>query len=215
MSTDPQRHSIEKAFYHDGFQLALKALENKSGGGFLYPAISEMYAAINELIDALFRLSEQQNKPIECKKGCEWCCHQPVFALDYELDFLNKYIEGNFSDEEKAELREKAGAKNDKFGTLSNDALLNAKFPCPVLKDGACSAYPARPMACRIYLSSDVNTCLKFYREPDDKKSFPALLDLPMRAGRMMNEGFKAALKTNGLVANEFRIEEKLLDPTR
>jgi hypothetical protein len=31
-----------------------------------------------------------------------------------------------------------------------------------------------------------------------------------MRAGRMMNEGFKSALKTNGIKIQEFRIEEKL-----
>jgi hypothetical protein len=33
-----------------------------------------------------------------------------------------------------------------------------------------------------------------------------------MRLGRMLNEGFKAALKANGLKAEEFRIEEKLTD---
>lgn len=207
MSTDPQRHSIEKAFYHDGFQLGMKALKN----GFS-DSISEMYAAIDELIDAMFRLSEQQNKPIHCHKGCAWCCHQPVFALDYELNYLVKYIEENFTEEAKTELRENAKAKNEKLQHLSNDALLNAKFPCPLLKDGACSAYPARPMACRIYLSSDVKSCLTFYRKPEEKSSFPALLDLPMRAGRMMNEGFKAALKTKNIEVKEFRIEEKLAD---
>jgi hypothetical protein len=31
-----------------------------------------------------------------------------------------------------------------------------------------------------------------------------------MRLGRMMNEGFKAALKTSGMKVEEFRIEEKL-----
>ena len=71
-------------------------------------------------------------------------------------------------------------------------------------------AYKARPVACRIYLSSNLNSCLKFYNEPEDKNNYPALLNFPMRAGRLMNEGFKAALKAGGIVAKEFRIEEKL-----
>jgi hypothetical protein len=95
---------------------------------------------------------------------------------------------------------------------LSEKEILNSKFPCPLLENGACSAYPARPMACRIYLSSDVNTCLKFYREPEDETTYPALLDFPMRAGRMMNEGFKAALKAHGINIQEFRIDQKMLE---
>jgi hypothetical protein len=31
-----------------------------------------------------------------------------------------------------------------------------------------------------------------------------------LRTGRMLNEGLRAALKTNGMIIEEFRIEEKL-----
>ena len=97
------------------------------------------------------------------------------------------------------------------FGFLSEPELLNAKFPCPLLENGACLAYSARPMACRIYLSSDVKSCLRFFKEPGDIDSIPALLNLPLRAGKMMNEGFKAALKASGYETKEYRIEEKLV----
>jgi hypothetical protein len=90
--------------------------------------------------------------------------------------------------------------------------LLNAKYPCPLLENGACIAYQARPMACRIYLSSDVNSCLNFYHKPQSKTSIPALLNLTLRTGQMMNEGFKSALKTSGIKTHEFRIEEKLFE---
>ncbi|HDR51600.1 MAG TPA: hypothetical protein ENN90_08265 [Mariniphaga anaerophila] len=61
-----------------------------------------------------------------------------------------------------------------------------------------------------IYLSANLESCLYFYEEPENEKSFPALLQFPMRMGRMLNEGFKAALKANGIKVEEFRIEEKL-----
>ncbi len=201
--------SIEKAFYHDGYQLGLKAVETPDEKKY-FEALSEMYAAIDKLNDSLFEFAASQGRNIACKKGCEWCCHQPVFALDYELDYLDTFIGKNFTSKQKQELKTRANEKNNKLSALNGDALLNAKHPCPLLKNGACAAYSARPMACRIYLSSDLGSCLNFYHAPDDKDVFPALLDFPMRAGRMMNEGFKAALKTKGILAKEFRIEEKL-----
>jgi len=202
--------SIEKAFYHDGYQLGLKAISADDPENFS-SALSEMYDAIDNLNDSLFEFAAQNGQNIACKKGCEWCCHQPVFALDYELSQVKNYIENKFSSENQSQIKKRAAQKDAKLKPLQNDALLNAKHPCPLLQNGACMAYEARPVACRIYLSSNLESCLQFYRKPDDKSNFPALLDFPMRAGRMMNEGFKAALKTKGIVAKEFRIEEKLM----
>ncbi|NCB08505.1 MAG: YkgJ family cysteine cluster protein [Bacteroidia bacterium] len=201
-----------KAFYSDGFRLGIKAVAGGQNQENLFAAQAEMYAAIDGLIDSLTEFAQNQGSPIHCKKGCEWCCHQPVFALSYEMDFLNHFLRNNFDEQQQFEIREKAEQKRQNLGFLNEKEILNSKFPCPLLENGACSAYPVRPMACRIYLSADVSTCLKFYDEPENTSSFPALLDFPMRAGRMMNEGFKAALKASGIQTQEFRIEEKILE---
>jgi Fe-S-cluster containining protein len=170
-----------------------------------------MYYAIDSLIDSLSKFAERQNQQIDCKKGCEWCCHQPVFALDYEMKYLNDFIDRNFDTETVEKIKTRAENKNNKLSFLNESDLLNAKYPCPLLENGACVAYSARPMACRIYLSTDVKTCLNFYHHPEEKNNYPALLNLTLRAGQMMNEGFKAALKINGIKTKEFRIEEQLL----
>jgi Fe-S-cluster containining protein len=129
------------------------------------------------------------------------------------MEYLNDFIQHNFDEESKIQIKNRAEQENKKLSGLTETDLLNSKFPCPLLKNGACMAYKARPMACRIYLSSDVNSCLKFYQQPDDKSNYPALLSLTLRCGRKMNEGFKAALKTSGKVTVEYRIEEKILEP--
>jgi Fe-S-cluster containining protein len=203
---------IESAFYSDGFKLGMKVCEAGFEPDTLYAAVAEMYSSVDGFIDILTGFASQQEQPVHCKKGCEWCCHQPVFAMTYELDFLNYFIENNFDEKKKSELKKRAEDKKSAFGFLTETKLLNSKHPCPLLEDGACSAYAARPMACRIYLSSDVNSCLRFYKKPADNNNIPNLLNLPLRAGRMMNEGFKAALKNHGFVAKEYRIEEKLLE---
>ena len=167
-------------------------------------------SAIDNLIEGLSEFAEKQNQRIDCKKGCEWCCHQPVFALDYELEYLNDFISHNFSEEIQTGIKKRAENKNGKLSMLSETELLNSKYPCPLLQNGTCMANHARPMSCRIYLSSNVNSCLNFYHQPQSKTSIPALLNLSLRTGQMMNEGFKAALKTTGIKTREFRIEEKL-----
>lgn len=198
--------SFERAFYHDGYQLGLSAIKNDDFSSDL----SEMYEAIDKLNDRLFEFASKQGQNIACEKGCEWCCHQPVFALDYEIDYLNRYIARNFTPAQQQEIKKRARKKKEKLDQLEGETLLNVKYACPLLLNGACMAYPARPMACRIYLSTNLSSCLRFFHEPEDKNSYPALLDFPMRAGRIMNEGFKAALKTQGIITKEFRIEEKL-----
>ncbi len=199
-----------KAFYSDGYKIGMQTIDNTESSELLFSAIQEMYEQIDELINSLSVLANDQKNSIQCKKGCHYCCHQPVFALNYELDYLKHFIQNNFSDEKQQEIRNKAFEKVKKLHELKGDNLLNSKHPCPLLEDGACSAYTARPMACRIYLSTQLKSCLNFYNKPAEKTSIPALLDFPMRAGRMMNEGFKSALKTGGYKAEEFRIEEKL-----
>ena len=105
-------NNIEKAFYHDGFQLGLKATTEGFSKPKLLSAIAEMYNAIDSLIESLQVFAQQQGQQIACKKGCEWCCHQPVFAMDYELDFLRAFVENDFVFEEQTQIREKAILKN-------------------------------------------------------------------------------------------------------
>lgn len=212
MNTKQPFNEYLKAFYSDGYRMGMNATENQSSKNELFSAVEKMYRQIDELIDSVSELAKRENTSIHCKKGCEWCCHQPVFAMNYELDYLKDYILNHFQKQKQNDISAKARAKIKKLQGLKSDALLNSKHPCPLLENGACIAYKARPMACRIYLSTNVKTCLKFFENPDDKTNYPALLDFPMQAGRMMNEGFKSALKATGFKPEEFRIEEKLKD---
>lgn len=203
---------LEKQLHAEGYLLGMKVINDGFSTDALFAAVKKMHQTVDELVDSFTGFAERQNKKPACKKGCHWCCHQPVFALDFELDYLRDFISGNFDLLTQKQIAARADEKKRKLENLSGDSLLNSKLPCPLLENGSCMAYSARPVACRIYLSANLNSCRKFYQNPEDKNSFPALLELPMRLGRMLNEGFKAALKANGMQVAEFRIEEKLAD---
>lgn len=200
----------DRIFYSDGYKLAQSAIENGLTNETLFSAIESLYAAIDGLNDSIISLAERQNIKVACFKGCHWCCHQAVFANSYELHYLSERIKKDFSAEEIAGVVTKADTKYLKTSELSDEEILKYKAPCPLLKDGTCSAYTARPMACRIYLSTKLETCLEFYKHPENETNYPALIDFPLRAGRMLNEGFRAALKEYGIETAEFRIEEGL-----
>lgn len=200
----------DRIFYSDGYKLAQSAIENGLSNDTLFSAIESLYTEIDGLNDSIVALAERQNIKVACFKGCHWCCHQAVFANSYELHFLSERIKKNFNSEELADLIAKTDAKHAITSELSEDKVLLFKSPCPLLRDGSCSSYAARPMACRIYLSTKLETCLEFYHHPENEANFPALIDFPLRAGKMMNEGFRAALKEFGIETAEFRMEEGL-----
>lgn len=210
MTQKNQLSENDRIFYSDGYKLAQDAFAGRLTTARLFAAIETLYAAIDALNDSILAYSAKQNIRIACHKGCEWCCHQAIFANSYELHYLSEKIRENFPPEELTNALEKSREKNSVVSKLSEEEALKYKSPCPLLKDGVCSIYQARPMACRIYLSYKLETCLEFFRHPENEQNYPALLEFPLRAGQMMNEGFRAALKENGVETAEFRLEEGL-----
>lgn len=209
---DKQKHFTENdhIFYSDGYKLAQSAFEGGISNEKLFGAIESLYAAIDGLNDSIVALAERQNMKVACHKGCHWCCHQAVYANSYELHYLSERIKAVIPRERIARWAEAAEAKAARTSQMSEAEIANYKHPCAFLENGACSIYAVRPMACRIYLSTSLPSCLEFYKNPENKDNYPALIEFPLRAGRMLNEGFMAALKENGIDTAEFRLEEGL-----
>lgn len=201
----------DRVFYSDGYRLGQSIFDKGYSEKVVAEGVEQLYSAIDGLIDSLLQQAERSGVNIDCTKGCAWCCHQPVFANNFELQYLTQYIRSHFSLEKICEITERAKTKNRLVNTLNEEQVLNHKSPCPLLENGACLAYHARPMACRIYLSTKVETCVLFFNHPENKDNFPALLQFPLRAGQMLNEGFTAALKQHNHPASIFRLEEGLL----
>ncbi|MFZ5941218.1 MAG: YkgJ family cysteine cluster protein [Bacteroidota bacterium] len=182
--------------------------------GFSDAALEEatraLYEAIDSLNDALLQRAAAEGQPAACRRGCSWCCHQAVFGVSHEFVYLRNWLERNLDPKVLEGITKRAGAKQAVTEKLSATARLQHKAPCPLLENGACMAYSARPMACRIYLSSDEGSCREEYRHPENTKTFPALFSFPLQAGRMMNEGFSSCLRELGFKNEEQPLETGL-----
>ena len=200
----------DNIFYYDGYRMGMQYANENFSNDSLQFVMGNIYQSMDGIIDSISHQAKKSNVNIDCRAGCSWCCHQAVFALDYEIKNLALYIKSNLTQSILATIKQRAVEKFKKTKLLKSTDLLNYKSACPLLDSNKCIAYAARPMACRIYLSKNEDSCKEFFHNPENEQTYPQLLEFPLRAGRIMNEGFKAALKTNGKIAKEFTIESGL-----
>lgn len=210
MQTNELPKGFEQLFFSDGYRLGQNHPVRNDVTN-LERGARELYHNADQLIDAFVQRCQAEGVPVDCRMGCSWCCHQAVFATTPEMMVLVKYLKKRFSPEVVADVLEKAKAKEEKFSTLSPAETPQGRHACPLLRKGSCMVYSLRPMACRIYLSSNVQSCIAKHHKPDDPKARPALFDFPLKAGRQLNEGFTSALREQGYSVEEHRIEHILL----
>jgi hypothetical protein len=120
------------------------------------------------------------------------------------------YIEENLQPDLINKIRRQIRDKNLLTSRMKVQEFLHFKSPCPMLHGDSCIIYPARPMACRIYLSSDVASCRHEYYHPSETDYFPGLYEFPLLAGRMMNEGICAWLREYRIHPFEILMESAL-----
>jgi len=199
---------IDRLFYRDGYRLAHQNLENEITSLTLTSGIEKLHKEVDDLLDAFLKRSAAEGKASECKKGCNWCCHQPVYAVTHEFLYISAFVQKKLIPDMRDRILENAREKVRLTLNKSMKEQSRLKIPCPFLDKGSCSIYMARPMGCRIYLSSSVRACKREYDEPSNERAFPDLFEFPLRAGRMLNEGFVAYLKQHGLQTSELVIEQ-------
>lgn len=124
-----------------------------------------------ELVEAFKRTSRQadvvrlrvlesaQEKPA-CAKGCSYCCSHKVGVTVPEVLAIVAHLQ--VSPERLAMVRERVAelAKNPLI--FSDTGKPRARIPCALLEaDGSCGVYEVRPIPCRSWLSTDVESCKK------------------------------------------------------
>jgi hypothetical protein len=141
------------------------------------------FPIIDELVHSAVREVEAEGHQISCRKGCHHCCYLLVEISWEEAVELAHWV-AKQSDEKRPQIiqqvkqsakqvrrlfnslpggKKYAGAieeHDDIPDELYDQYFYQKKLPCAFLVDGCCSAYPARPSACRLHLvTSDPNLC--------------------------------------------------------
>jgi hypothetical protein len=81
-----------------------------------------------------------------CARGCSHCCHGRVEVTAPEVFLLARFLRRRPDAERDAHIARTAVSVQG----MDRQARHQAKVPCALLDgDGTCSAYEARPLACR------------------------------------------------------------------
>lgn len=105
---------------------------------------------------------------LACRKGCDLCCHLRVAATAAEVFALLDYLRQSLAEDQWTALVADIGQRAERIHALPAPDLLTTNLPCPVLANGACRGYPARPLNCRAYHSLDYQACLDSFNNPAD-----------------------------------------------
>ena len=124
-----------------------------------------------DILDTLTEEVERRSPFMRCREHCSECCGHQVLAGFGEWRVMLGWMHERLSRPEQREivrraerllrdastslptwleLRAHAGSSRAYLDTI-NRALANLTTPCPLLVDGRCRVYPARPAICRGY----------------------------------------------------------------
>ncbi len=119
-----------------------------------------------------------------CSKGCSWCCSHKVGVTLPELLAIVEYLEASPARREAVGV--KAAALSQNPAIFSDSEKPRARLACALLEaDGSCGVYEVRPLPCRSWLSTDVESC----KQHLDEKAEPKLILAAARSGRFIQLG--------------------------
>ncbi|MBI1757597.1 MAG: hypothetical protein HYR64_10890 [Fimbriimonas ginsengisoli] len=146
-----------------------------------------------------------------CKAGCDACCHRVV-----PVTLLEAFrIAARIRESDHAPLAGRIKIYRKETAPFRPGREHEARAACPLLVDGLCSAYDARPLFCRGLSSFDASACA-LWRDRQEAQ----IPEVPgqMAAARGVATGLRAALQAakldSGLFDLGLVLEAILSDPT-
>jgi Fe-S-cluster containining protein len=168
------------------------SLRDQSGPGGRQAA----FGSLAGLLD--LKMAEHSTPAIDCRRGCEHCCHRVISVTPPEVSAVTEYVADRFAPEQKRALTARLRTYLDEVAPHQGRDLYHLRPRCPFLEGGFCSVYAVRPLSCRAQFSTDVSACAAARSDPS--LAFPetqeAILD------RAATSGVLSALASAGRPAN-------------
>lgn len=160
-------------------------------------AAEDASAWLSELTEQVAeRIPLQQ--PIACSSGCAYCCHLKVLVTAPEAIRVVAYLRATLDPASFETLRAKVRETDSRTHAMTTDERAVAKIPCPLLDDGKCVAYEARPLACRSANSYDKDSCRRGFEHPELNVNIPSYQPETQIAGAIRS-GISNGAGQNGL----------------
>ena len=172
--------------------------------------VRSAYLAIDEAsARGLERLRSEDGIIPSCKLGCSYCCRFHITANIAEAHTLTQYIKREFSAEQINELRirtqrwhawDSSRPGRYPFNNIdSKTDFSNYEHCCPLLVNGACIAYPVRPIVCRThFVCSHPLLCLAA-NNPKSTQDTPTVMTSIVTAANPFSMAIKNIIENAGM----------------
>jgi len=110
-------------------------------------------------------LAGESTSKIDCRNGCDFCCHYHVYATPLEIFAIAEEVQ-SWDPTKSGELGSKLRGYVSEVKGLGREGHIRANIACVFLDRGSCSIYPVRPLACRRHHSADREVCERTYHNP-------------------------------------------------
>lgn len=122
---------------------------------------------IEALADEQIALVEEGDpRKVACANGCFFCCLQSVVASVPEIVCVANFIRGHWNEDQITALRERIEHYKIAVMPYVQGAQENPpRQPCPLLSEGSCSVWSARPLACRGFNSFNASACERRFKD--------------------------------------------------
>lgn len=101
----------------------------------------------------------QRGYQTACGKGCDWCCRQPITVSAEEAIWVARWMREHLEGEVLSRIVERLHVVAARGRGQGMAARSKVSMLCPMLEEGACSIYPARPLECRFWNSQNAEAC--------------------------------------------------------
>jgi len=184
-----------------GADIAITPQENFVNG--VYSSLDEATAC------GLDRLRSEDGIIPTCKPGCCYCCRYYILTNIAEAHTLAQYIKRELSVEQINDLRMRTHRwhewDNSRPGRYPSANIAeqtdfsNYDPCCPLLVNGACIAYPARPLVCRTHFVCSHPLSCSAANDPESKEDAPVVLTSIVTAASPFSMAIRDHIENAGL----------------
>jgi hypothetical protein len=172
--------------------------------------VNAVYSSVDDATArGLDRLRREDGIIPVCKLGCFHCCRYHILTNIAEAHTLAQYVKREFSSDQINNLRMRTkqwhewdNTRPGRYPSAKIDEgtdLTNYEHCCPLLVNGACSAYPVRPVACRTHFvcSHPLYCCAA--NDPESTEDAPVVLMSVVTAASPFSMAIRDHIENAGL----------------
>jgi hypothetical protein len=172
--------------------------------------VSGVYSLMDEATaGGLDQLRNKDGIIPSCTLGCCHCCRYHILTNIAEAHNLAQYVKREFSEDQINDLRLRTQQWHQWDNTMpgrypsagidEQADLSNYEPCCPLLVNGACSAYPVRPVACRNHFVCSHPLFCHAAIDPESTEDAPVVLKSVVAATAQLSIAIRDHIENTGL----------------